>query len=38
MVLDRGARGELPEKLFKADMDRFLDRDQNRALFELPPP
>ena len=28
MVLDRVARGELPEKLFKADMDRFLERDQ----------
>ena len=37
MVLDRVARKELPEKLFKADMDRFLDRDQDRALFDLPP-
>ena len=37
MVLDRVARGDLSEKLFKADMDRFLDRDQDRALFELPP-
>ena len=36
MVLDRVARKELPEKLFKADMDRFLERDQDRALFELP--
>lgn len=36
MVLDRIARGELSEKLFKADMDRFLDRDQDRALFALP--
>ena len=37
MVLDRLARGELAEKLFKADMDRFLERDQDRALFDLPP-
>ena len=37
MVLDRVARGDLSEKLFKADMDRFLDRDQDRALFGLPP-
>ena len=37
MVLDRVARGDLSEKLFKADMDRFLEREQDRALFELPP-
>ena len=37
MVLDRVARGELKETLFKADMDRFLERDQDRALFDLPP-
>lgn len=37
MVLDRVARKELAEKLFKDDMDRFLDRDQDRALFGLPP-
>ena len=37
MVLDRVARKELAEKLFKADMDRFLERDQDRALFDLPP-
>ena len=37
MVLDRVARKELAEKLFKADMDRFLERDQDRALFGLPP-
>ena len=37
MVLDRIAHKELSEKLFKADMDRFLDRDQDRALFGLPP-
>ena len=37
MVLDRVARGDLPEKLFLGDMDRFLERDQDRALFELPP-
>lgn len=37
MVLDRVARKDLSEKLFKADMDRFLERDQDRALFGLPP-
>ena len=37
MVLDRVARKELAEKLFKADMERFLERDQDRALFGLPP-
>ena len=37
MVLDRVARKELSEKLFKADMERFLERDQDRALFDLPP-
>ena len=37
MVLDRVAQGDLSEKLFKADMDRFLEREQDRALFELPP-
>ena len=37
MVLDRVARKDLAEKLFKADMERFLERDQDRALFGLPP-
>ena len=37
MVLDRLARGDLAEKLFMADMDRFLERDQDRELFGLPP-
>ena len=37
MVLDRIARKDLSEKLFKADMDRFLERDQDRVLFDLPP-
>ena len=37
MLRDRMARKDLPEKLFKADMDRFLERDQDRALFGLPP-
>ena len=36
MVLDRVARKDLSEKLFKADMDRFLEREQDRALFGLP--
>ena len=37
MVLDRVARGVLPEKLFLRDMDDFLERPQERALFDLPP-
>ena len=37
MVLDRIARGEVPETVVKADMDRFLERPQERALFDLPP-
>jgi len=37
MLRDRIARKDLSEKLFKADMDRFLDRDQDRVLFDLPP-
>ena len=37
MVLDRVARGDLPEKLFLSDMDDFLERPHERALFELPP-
>ena len=36
-VLDRIARGELAEAEVKADMDLFLERDRDRALFELPP-
>ena len=37
MVLDRVARGAVAEKLFLDDMDRFLERAQDRALFDLPP-
>lgn len=37
MVLDRVDRGELAEKLFLRDMDRFLERPHERALFDLPP-
>ena len=36
-VLDRIARGELAEAEVKADMERFLERDRDRALFNLPP-
>ncbi|MDE2756420.1 MAG: mobilization protein [Acidobacteriota bacterium] len=36
MLRDRMERGDLPEPLFKADMDRFLVRDRDRALFGLP--
>ena len=31
------ARGEWSEEEFRADMDRFLERDRDRALFGLPP-
>lgn len=34
---NQAQRGEWPEKLFKADMDRFLEREQDRTLFGLPP-
>jgi len=37
MVLDRVERGELTEKLFLRDMDQFLTRDRERAVFGLPP-
>ena len=37
MVLDRIERGEVSETVVKADMDKFLERDHERALFELPP-
>ena len=36
-TLDQVAYGEWPEKRFKAAMDRFLERKQDRVLFELPP-
>ena len=37
MVLDRLRRGDLPEQRFKADMDKFLEKDRDRAVFDLPP-
>lgn len=37
MILDRVARGDWPAEQFQAALDRFLDRDQDRALFGLPP-
>ena len=37
MLKDRIARGEVPEKVIMADMDKFLTRDHERALFNLPP-
>ena len=37
MVLDRVERGVLPEQLFLRDMDQFLSRDHERAVFGLPP-
>ena len=37
MTLDRVARGEVSEQRFLEDMDRFLDKDRDRAVFDLPP-
>ena len=37
MVLDQVQHGEWPEKRLKAAIDRFLERDQDWALFALPP-
>ena len=37
MVLDQVQRGEWPEERLKVAMDRFLDREQDRALFGLTP-
>ena len=37
MLRDRMARGDLTEKLFQADMDRFLVQDRDRELFGLSP-
>ena len=37
MLLDRIERGKVPEKVVMADMDQFLTRDHERALFDLPP-
>ena len=37
MTLDRVARGEVSEQRFLEDMDRFLDKDRDRAVYDLPP-
>ena len=37
MVLDQVQRGEWPEERLQAAMDRFLDKDRDRAVFELSP-
>ena len=37
MVLDRVQRGELSLQRFRADMDKFLEKDRDRAVFDLPP-
>ena len=37
MLQDRIDRGKVPEKVVMADMDQFLTRDHERALFDLPP-
>jgi len=36
MGRDRGARKEVPEKLFKAGMDRFLEREPGAGLVRSP--
>jgi len=36
MVLDQVERGEWPATRLQAAMDRFLEREQDRALFDLP--
>ena len=37
MVLDQVQRGEWPEERLQAAMERFLEKDRDRAVFELPP-
>ena len=37
MTLDRVQRGEVSEQRFLVDMDRFLEKDRDRAVFDLPP-
>lgn len=37
MTLDRVKRGELSQRQYLADMDRFLTHDRDRALLDLPP-
>ena len=37
MVLDQVQRGEWPEERFLAALDKFLDKDRDRAVFDLPP-
>lgn len=37
MVLEQVERGEWPQERFTAAMDRFLTRDNDRALFDFPP-
>ena len=37
MTLDRVKRGELSQRQYLADMDRYLTQDRDRALLDLPP-
>ena len=37
MTLDRVQRGELSQRQYLADMERYLTRDRDRALLDLPP-
>ena len=37
LLLDQVQRGEWPEERFLAALDRFLEKDRDRAVFDLPP-
>ena len=37
LLLDQVKRGEWPEARFLAALDKFLDKDRDRAVFDLPP-
>ena len=37
MTLDRVKRGEVSEQRFLVDMDKFLEKDRDRAAYDLPP-
>lgn len=37
LLLDQVKRGEWPEARFLAAMDKFLEKDRDRAVFDLPP-
>ena len=37
MVLDQVQRGEWPQERLQVAMDKFLEKDRDRAVFDLPP-